>query len=111
MSAAKPWWCQDPTCRPVTNTPGCHRPDAPGQSGFCAGRMAAPVETIRHGERHLNDGHFCFRSPVRGVVMLEINAADCDNIARCALRLAVEYEPERPINLRWYTAREMDRTS
>lgn len=99
----RPWWCQDPTCTPDAMTPNAAS-DNPGHSGWCCGRVPAPLETVRHGERHVNDGHFCFRSPVRGVVMLEINEPDLDLIARVALRSLVK-RGAQGFNWRWYTGR------
>ncbi|MGH2355792.1 MAG: hypothetical protein ACRDJN_29640, partial [Chloroflexota bacterium] len=101
MSPSRPRWCPDPTCRPLSTTPGCHTEQL-GISGFCVGRCSERV-TERHGVRHVNDAHLCFASPVRGVTMLELNQTDFDLLARLALHALVDYEPERPFNSRWYT--------
>lgn len=97
----RPWWCQDPSCTPDANTPNATS-DNPGDSGWCCGRVPAPLEVTRHGVTHTNDGHFCFRSPVRGVVMLEIREGDLDLLARVALRALVA-RGATSFNWPWYT--------
>jgi hypothetical protein len=106
MAAARPWWCQDPTCTPVNNTPHANDPARYDLSGFCAGCLAAPVVFERHGYQHSNDMHLCFRSAVRGVVMLETDTADMENVARAALHTLAAREPERGFSLRWLTGRD-----
>jgi hypothetical protein len=105
----RPWWCQDPTCTPDSADVGARIGSfdkAPEESGFCCGRVAEPMELTRHGRTHVNDGHFCFRSAVRGVTMLEINSGDLDIISRTAVRSLVARDPTRHFNGRWYTGRE-----
>jgi hypothetical protein len=101
----RPWWCQDPTCSPVSNTPNVEDADRYDLSGFCSGLLPGPRTLQRHGYQHTNDMHLCFRSALRGVVMLEVNATDMENVARVAMRALVAEAPERPINLRWFTGR------
>lgn len=100
----RPAWCQDPSCTPDANTPGVQI-GGPGDSAFCCGQVPDDIITERHGVTHRNDGHFCFRSPVRGVVMLEINQRDLENVARLALRGIVAREPEYDFNWRWFTGK------
>jgi hypothetical protein len=106
MASARPWWCQDPTCTPINNTPHAHDPARYDLSGFCAGCLAAPITFERHGYQHNNDMHLCFRSAVRGVVMLETDTADMENVARAALHTLAAREPERGFSLRWLTGRD-----
>lgn len=61
----RPSWCQDPTCTPDVNSPGVQI-GGPGDSAWCIGQVPEPLVTERHGVEHRNDGHVCFRSPVRG---------------------------------------------
>lgn len=100
-AAQRPDWCQDPTCTPDYNTPGVQI-GGPGDSAWCVGRVPLPLVTERHGVEHCNDGHWCFRSPVRGVVMLEINEGDLDLIARTSLRGLVK-RGRQVFNWRWFT--------
>lgn len=103
----RPPWCQDRQCVPDANTPSCQPPlsEQHGHSGFCVGRVTTPLITTRGDVEHVNDGHFCFRSPVRGVVMLEINEDDLDLVARITMHSLAAREPNRKFNLRWYTGR------
>lgn len=107
-NAARPWWCQDPTCTPVSNTPHADKRAAYAVSGFCSGLL--PEVRLRdiQGQRHCNDMHLCFRSALRGVVMLEVNATDVQNVARCAFRALIAKDPAERINVRWYTGRAGD---
>lgn len=97
LKAARPEWCQDPSCTPDART----QDKRPGGSGFCCGRTAAPMIVERQGIRHENDGHFCVKSP-RGVAMFEVVAADLDVIARVALRGLVA-RGARSFSARWFT--------
>lgn len=97
----RPLWCQDPTCTPDVNSPGVQTGN-PGDSAWCVGQLPQEVVTIRHGVEHRNDGHVCFRSPVRGVVMLETNETDLELLARVALRGLVA-RGRRVFNWRWFT--------
>jgi hypothetical protein len=105
----RPWWCQDSSCQPDAN----HLPvdsslprDALG--GWCTGRVPEPVTYERHGYHHVNDGHFCIRTPARGVVMLEIREGDLEIMARVILRGLVERAPERKFYWPWFTHRSED---
>lgn len=105
MATNRPWWCQDPTCQPVCATPHADDANRYELSGFCSGLMVGPRVIQRHGYQHANDMHLCFRSALRGVVMLEVNTTDMENVSRAAMRAMVAKDPERPINLRWFTGR------
>ena len=102
----RPWWCQDPTCQTVNRTPHADDPNAYALSGFCAGLLAAPLRTERHGYVHVNDAHLCFRSAVRGVVMLEVNEVDLQNVCRAAMHTMVAMDPAVQFSGRWYTGRD-----
>lgn len=105
--AERPWWCQDPTCQPDANhLPRGEPREAYG--GFCVGRVPEPIEITRHGYAHVNDGHFCVRTPVRGVVMLEVCEGDLEIIARDALRGLVARDPDREFYWPWFTHRGRD---
>ena len=97
---ARPGWCQDPTCTPQARTQDARV----GGSGFCCGQTQELMISERRGVRHENDGHFCIKS-ARGIVMLEICAADLEVIARNALRSLVTRDPGRLFGARWYTGR------
>jgi hypothetical protein len=105
----RPWWCQDPSCTPDCSDTGAQQgsfAEHPEMSGFCSGRVPAPITFERHGLTHHNDGHLCFRSAVRGVVMLEVNEGDLDAVMRVAVRSILGRKPDRQFNGRWYTGRD-----
>ncbi len=104
----RPWWCQDPTCTPVSSDTGAQLGSFDGHpeySGFCAGLVPEPITFDRLGEHHSNDGHLCFRSAIRGVVMLEVNEGDLDAVTRVSMRAILARQPERSFNGPWYTGR------
>jgi hypothetical protein len=103
----RPSWCQDPTCQPISPDVGARSND-PAISGFCTGCLPEPIVTERHGFRHVNNCHFCFRSAIRGVVMLEVNNTDLEIISRTAIRGLVHLDPERDFNWRWFTGRDKE---
>ena len=98
--ATRPPWCQDLACTPGSNTVSPN--DTEGTSAFCCGQMTEPVEVTYHGVKHSNDRHWCFRSPGRGVVMLEVNEWDLDLILRVTAKAITAADPDRKFNLRWY---------
>lgn len=105
----RPPFCQDPRCQPVTYSPDAvgARATEYGPSAFCVGLLPEPVVRQEGDVEHVNDGHFCFRSP-RGVAMFEVNKTDMDLFARLALRSIVAREPDARFNWRWYTGRASD---
>jgi len=103
----RPSWCQDQECRSVAADPGAQI-GGPEASGFCCGLVPEPLVVERKGYRHENDGHLCFRSALRGVVMLEVNGTDLENVASCALRGLVARDPGRSFGWRWFTGRKED---
>ena len=105
----RPWWCQDPSCTPASSDAGAHLGsfgEHPEYSGFCCGLVPQPITFERHGLEHSNDGHLCFRSAVRGVVMLEVNEGDLDAICRVSMRGILARDPARQFNGHWYTGRD-----
>lgn len=105
----RPWWCQDPSCTPAASDTGAQLGsfDArPGYSGFCCGTVPQALTFTRHGQRHDNDGHLCFRSAIRGVVMLEVNEGDLDSVMRVAARGILARDARREFSGHWYTGRE-----
>lgn len=92
----RPAWCQDPDCNPVEPDVGALQwsfDTNPKESGFCCGLLPEPVVYERHGLRHENDAHFCFRSSGRGVVMMEVNAGDLRIMTRCTMRTLIAANP------------------
>ena len=97
----RPWWCQDKECRPVGVTPGA---DVVGsESGCCVGRRETALTLERGGIKHVNDAHFCLRTQVRGVVMMEVNKTDFEIYAQAALHALCDYEPGREFFWPWFT--------
>jgi hypothetical protein len=104
----RPWWCQDPTCTPDCADVGAQIgsfEDHPEYSGFCSGQTTEPMINDRHGQHHVNDGHVCFRSAMRGVVMLNVNEGDLHILAKVALR-SLRARGQEEFNLRWYVGGE-----
>jgi hypothetical protein len=101
---ARPSWCQDSTCTPDVKH-DMIATHGEGSTGWCCGRTAETMVTVRQGVEHVNDGHFCIRSP-RGVVMLEIQEADLEIMGRLAFRGMVARHPNRQFNGFWFTGRK-----
>lgn len=95
----RPDWCLDFTCEPHAKSPET----PPGGSQFCCGGTDVMM-TERQGVEHVNDGHFCVKSP-RGITMLEINANDLRLFVRLAGRSLVERDPTELFNPMWYLGR------
>ncbi len=105
----RPWWCQDHDCRSDFMDRGAESSDQ-GQTGFCCGRTTQPLTVIRKGQEHINDGHLCFRSSVRGVVMLEVNEGDLQIMARTCLHGLYKRDSSRGFSFRWFTGQEQPDT-
>lgn len=105
LKPVRPWWCQDHSCHSDFMDWGAQLADQ-GQTGFCCGRTEQPLIVDRKGHKHVNDGHLCFRSSVRGVVMLEVNEMDLMIMARTCMHGLNERDPSRGFNLQWFTGQK-----
>lgn len=103
----RPWWCQDPDCMPDYIDAGARTSDA-AQTGWCCGRTSEKLIVIRKKVTHENDGHFCTRTAIRGVVMLEVNKIDLMIMSQVLLHSLVKREPDKPFNFPWFTGRYSD---
>ena len=92
----RPWWCQDEGCRPIAASLGAGTRSA--GSSCCSGRSTESFTFTRGGIAHENDAHFCMRTQIRGVVMLEMNEADFEIFAQAMLHALHDYRPDEEMD-------------
>lgn len=100
----RPWWCLDPECRTVMNTPGSHSKD-PGASGFCCGILPEQRVIVRGNIEHKNDLKECSKTPMKGIIQYEVNAWDLRLEIKVMLAVLVELG-ETTFNPTWYLERD-----
>ncbi|MEW6573140.1 MAG: hypothetical protein AB1374_05855 [Bacillota bacterium] len=76
FSARRPRFCVITKCRPVA-VHGCAvKGHAPGESGFCIGKMTKAEVWTAETVEHVNDICFCVYTPFKGWVRFVVNEAD-----------------------------------
>lgn len=78
----RPYCCPEPRCTPVHQLDGYEGDEhdlskpQPGESFFCFGRMAEPVEFTYDGAQHRNDLRSCGYTPLKGIISWQENLDD-----------------------------------